>query len=205
LALAWSPDGRYIASGSGDEKSLQIWRARTGKCLWSTLNSTASIDALVWSPDGSLLAGGNENGVIKIWQTQTGKKLLTYEGHVIDESGDGFHGVSELVWSPDGTQIASVARDRTLQVWNATTGQVILTIPFASASVVWSPDGTRLVGNTKGKDGKYRVVVWDSKNGLPLFTHRYWSSPGPFSYSPDGTRLAIGHSNGKIRIVEEVH
>src|SRR5260370_36882286 len=69
--------------------------------------------AVAWSLDGTRIASGEHDSTIQIWDTRTGKRLLTYRGHS--------NQVISLAWSPDGTRIASGSFDCSRQVWVANT------------------------------------------------------------------------------------
>ena len=74
--------------------------------------------AVAWSPDGTRIVSGEHDSTIQIWDTRTGKRLLTYQGHS--------NQVLAVAWSPDGTRIASGGFDWRVQVWNASTGKLLL-------------------------------------------------------------------------------
>nr|HET6903982.1 serine/threonine-protein kinase [Ktedonobacteraceae bacterium] len=109
-ALAWSPDGSRIASGS-DDKTAQVWEASSGRLLRSYRGHSDSIWTLAWSPDGSRIASGSMGETVQVWEVSSGRLLRSYRGH----SGP----VWMLAWSPDGSRIASGSRDKTVQVWQA--------------------------------------------------------------------------------------
>src|SRR5690242_18645668 len=122
-AIAWSPEGKRIASASFD--GVHLWDAATGQHL---LTLGAPANALAWSPDGKrLLTGGfpfvDGNGQVisstQMWDTTNGKPILSYAGHS-DE-------VKAVAWSPDGKRIASAGQDSAVQVWSASTGKTLLT------------------------------------------------------------------------------
>jgi WD40 repeat protein len=71
-AISWSPDGRYIASGSWDH-TVQVWNAKTGQPLVIYRGHSDNVDALAWSPDGRLIASGSWDRTVQVWQAaQTG-------------------------------------------------------------------------------------------------------------------------------------
>jgi len=107
-ALAWSPDGRRIAS-VGNDKTMQVWDVANGKLGFIHRNPASSLNAVAWSPDGRYLAAGGNDKMVQVWDANTRRLLCTYTGHT------GY--VMALAWSPDGKMMASAGVDHTLQVW----------------------------------------------------------------------------------------
>ena len=70
--MAFSPDGKHVASASGD-KTVKIWKTSTGKCQ-STLTVDSSVHSVSFSPDGSKIAAAYSNE-IQLFDTQTQAKL----------------------------------------------------------------------------------------------------------------------------------
>src|SRR5262249_45213396 len=97
-ALAWSPDGRKIASG-GLDRTVQVRETTTGASSFIYRGHTGSISALVWSHDGQYIASAGLDKTIQVWNATNGKRLTTYDGH--------YGMIYALAWSPNGKYIAS--------------------------------------------------------------------------------------------------
>ena len=117
--LAWSPDGKRIASASGDG-TVQVWDALNGGHVLTYRGHSSDALSVGWSPDGKYLASGGLDTTVQVWNATTGEHILTYRGHT--------DAVFAVAWSPDGTRIASASNDGTVQEWEATTGKRIVTM-----------------------------------------------------------------------------
>jgi eukaryotic-like serine/threonine-protein kinase len=154
-AVTWSPDGKYIASGSSDG-TVQVWRTVDSNRTFSyndhSSHSTSSVSVVrtvAWAPDGKYIAFGCDDRLVHVWNAITGDRLLIYRGH--------FGRVYALAWAPGSSQIVSTDDQQSAQVWDAFTGNNPVDHGYALYAVTWSPDGSRVASAS----GDKTVGVWN--------------------------------------------
>ncbi len=130
-ALAISPDGQILASGSED-KTVQLWDTQTYKLLSRLKGHSGWVTSLAFSKDGKLLASGDADKTIKLWDVESKKLTETIIGHN--------NSINALAFVPEGTHqysgcLASGSADGTIRFWNPDTGEEI-TI-FATGHTEW--------------------------------------------------------------------
>ena len=195
-ALAWSPNGRRIATAS-DDYTAQVWDATIGSHAVVYRGHSSYVEGVAWSPDSTRVVSGSADGTAQIWDATTGKHLYTYRGHN--------QWVNRVGWSSDGTRIVSCDQfsgGGTVRVWDASTGNTIVTYRghtngvFAAA---WSPDGARVA--SCGYDGT--MQVWDAHSGNTIATYRGHSVfLFGLSWSSDGKRIAVGSTDMAVLVLD---
>ncbi|KAG8795687.1 hypothetical protein FRC12_011296 [Ceratobasidium sp. 428] len=181
-ALAYSPDGAYLVSGSED-CTLRIWDVRTGRMVGQPFDSshTGGIQSVSFSPDGTRVVSGSFDQTIRIWDVDTRRMLGTpFLRHTSL--------ITSVAYSPDGTHIASSSSDKTIRIWDAHTGQMIGSPLIGHTdwvnSVSYSPDGAFLVSGSEDRT----IRIWNTQTGRtvghPL--EDYGHSVKSVAYSPDG-------------------
>lgn len=150
-ALSYSPDGRMLASGSGD-KMVKIWDVASKKLLHTLSGHDSTVRVVSYSPDGQTLASGDDAGTVKIWDVASGEVLHTLSGDTL--------GVQALSYSPNGQTLASGSRrDDTLKIWDVTSGRILYSLEARGDVVSYSPDGWTLALES----GNGTIEIWGAR------------------------------------------
>jgi mono/diheme cytochrome c family protein len=196
--VAYSPDGRWLATASGDPGqfgSVKLWLAEPGgggKPVRDLVESTDSVFAVVFSPDSKLVAAAGADRAIRIWEVESGKQVALIEDHA--------DWILDLAFSPDGKRLASASRDKTSKVFDVAKKESLVTFPGHAQtvySVAFSPDGKRVL--TGGEDNSIRV--WNpDEDGKQA--RQFGGFGGPvfkLAFTPDGKILVACSSDKSVR------
>ena len=192
-SVVFSPDGRWIVTGSED-KTAKVWEVASGQELLTLKGHSDGITSVAFSPNGQRIVTGSWDATAKVWEAASGRELLTLQGPRAAISSVGF--------SPDGQRIVTGSVDATARVWDAASGKELLTLKGHSGwiwSVAFSPDGQRIVTGSFDRTAK----VWEAARGrelLSLTGHSggIWSA----TFSPDGQRIVTGSCDCVARVWE---
>ncbi|WAO93526.1 Hypothetical protein NCS54_01107600 [Fusarium falciforme] len=190
-SVAFSADGRRLASGSVDE-TVKVWDAATGACVQTLEGHGSWVFSVAFSADSRRLASGSDDETVKVWDAATGACVQTLEGH-----GDS---VRSVAFSADSRHLASGSDDETVKVWDAATGACVQTLEGHGSSVIsvaFSADGRRLASGS----GDETVKVWDAATGACVQTlegHGSWVFS--VAFSADSRRLASGSGDKTVKV-----
>jgi WD40 repeat protein/serine/threonine protein kinase len=194
LTLAWSPDGRWLASGDFDQ-TIKVWDLATGRERLALKGTTGSGEGhgLAFSPDGRRVASGGT--ALRVWDAVGGEELHSPAGHA--------GAVLCMALSPDGRLLATGGLDQVVRLWDARSWSPLGALPGHSApvrAIAFGPDGRRLASGAGEFKKPGEVRVWDLPDGrepLRLQGHPDWVIA--VAFSPDG-RLVSVSGDGTLKV-----
>jgi WD40 repeat protein len=201
--LAFSPDGRLLATGDGRGDSgrrVRLWEVSSGRMVAELTGDTGPVSTLVFSRDSHLLATGDgrgdSGGRVRLWEVSSGRMVAELTGH----TGP----VNTLAFSPDGRLLATGDGDSRsagwVRLWDPASGRMVAEFTGHTGPVTtlaFSPDGRSLAFGDLGWNSDGRVWLWEPSAGRqPVELPGHNDPVTTLAFSPDGMLLAFGDSGG---------
>jgi uncharacterized delta-60 repeat protein len=197
-SVAYSPDGKILATGGGGDNTVKLWDAASRRELFTLKGHKSSILQVAFSPDGKTLASGSDDKTVRLWDAATGREIAAFRGHTAR--------VHAVLFSPDGKLLASGSLDKTVKLWDVrAVGHRLSAIGGAAIGPPASGYPPSAPGpNTDRRPRTADGPLPDSRQPVACrviatlkgYTGYFHS----LAFSPDGKLLATGTAGGLIHL-----
>jgi WD40 repeat protein len=193
-ALALSPDGKTLATGSYDQK-IKLWSLATGQEIKNLSGHNGCVYQLAFRPDGKILASASADRTVKLWNVASGERRETFSQSLKE--------VRTLAFSPDGKRLYAGGADSRIRVWEisetaAETTNPLLQSKFAHEgailSLVFSRDGKTLISSAEDRT----VKVWEPVQMKQLLMFELQPDWPPGLAFDDSGKVFVGRLDGSI-------
>jgi len=198
--LAYSPDGKILASGSAAESILSdegkfeiiIWNTSDGKALTHLTGHKSPIQSIAFDKTGKKLVSADTKGEIRIWSLDSLKEIKFI---------DGTEWISTVCFTPDSKFIlGEYSYEKKVNIWDSESGELVITLPvnLQIGSMDISPDGSKIALSCYHKIQTWSLI---SKKQLISIDDNSVNGFG-IKYSTDGKKLAVGLGSGEIKLFD---
>jgi WD40 repeat protein len=196
--VAFSPDGKRLASGSWDQ-TVRFWEVSSGEALNTVARKAKEIQALAFSRDGRWLATENSSNTVSLRDAATGQEIRTLASEKpLGPLGSSW--VYSVAFSPDGRWLASGVDDKTVRLWDLQTGTKVRDFVTSRRSVIciaFSPNGKLIASG----DADNTITIWEADSGEKIRKLRgHTKTVYAVAFSPDGRRLASASGDKTIKL-----
>ena len=192
----YSPDGKSLTVGLYSGK-VNVYTTSNWEILWSSSGHSKSISSVQYSPDDKQIATGSWDATIRLWEVDTGDCQHVLRGH--DSS------VMSIAYSPQGDRVVSAGEDCRVVLWDVESGDCLHILIGHTDTVyrlLYSPRGHQIASSSSsalgGSDNTVKLWSFDVEVCCRVLTHN--EDVRTVAYSPQGDTIAIGCSDGTVRL-----
>jgi WD40 repeat protein len=198
--IAFSPDGRKVASGGDKDKRVIVWDVQTGAIVFNAIAHPDAVQRVAFSTDGQRVISAGKDGSIVVWDAASGAEMRRFGGNGAGSgTGDGDF-LETFALSPDGHRLVAGYWRGALRVWNVDTGTMLAQIaPHTSVvtDVAFSPDGKTIASG----DSSGGASLWAGETSHASVTlNGHETHVHALAFSGDGAMLAIAFGAGKVNL-----